>query len=174
MKKENIKKQFDEMLEGAQDVYEFTQYGEKVTEHQMKSGTFRASFVSVKDNEESRRLAEEYIRKRAAEVNRKRSTPRSVVERRSNQFQQGLAFINEHRHLIPFFRFVYEYLQKHPTKSDTDAVKEWKKKHKSLPAEVTFKSYWYDPQGGYTLGDKMPSIGTVAYQIPVLPKAWML
>ena len=170
MKKENIKKQIDEMLETSEAVFQ----NKTETDLKMTSGNFKAWYSVRTDDEESRRLAEEYIRKRAAEVNRKRSTPRSVIDRRCNQFQQGLAYINEHRHLIPFFRFVYEYLQKHPTKSDTDEVKEWKKKHKSLPAEVSFESWGYGTQGSYTLGHKMPSIGTVAYQIPVLPKAWLL
>ena len=118
MKKENIKKQFDEMLEGAQESGHYIGHRQRpMTIYSMTSGKFRGSFEILTGDEESRRLAEEYIRKRAAEVNRKHSTPRSVVERRSNQFQQGLAFINEHRHLIPFFRFVYEYLQKHPPRA---------------------------------------------------------
>lgn len=175
MKKASLKKEIGGMLEAAQEVYEFRERGELMAERQIKNGNFKASFVSSKEDEESRRLAEEYIRKRAEQFNRQlRHFPASELNERSNNFQKAMAYIGEHRHLIPFFRFVDEYLHENPKKSETDAVREWKKKHKSLPAEVTFESWGYGSQGNYTLGDKLPDIATVAAQIPYLPKAWML
>ena len=146
-------------------------YKECPKEYQYNTNGFKCNVdTSVMNLDDMKKLIASNVNR----LNRALTTPRSVIERRSNKFQEALAYISEHRHLNPFFRFVYEYLQKHPTKSDTDAVKEWKKKHKSIPAEVTFESWGYGTQGSYTLGHKMPSIGTVAYQIPVLPKAWLL
>lgn len=164
------------MLEGVQETGHYIGHRQRpMTTHGMTSGNFRASFDTLTGDEESRRLAEEYIRKRAGQFERKlRHFTPSELNKRSNDFQKALAFIGEHRHLIPFFRFVDEYLHKNPKKSETEAIREWKKKHKSLPAEVTFQSWGYGSQGSYTLGDKLPDIATVAAQIPVLPKAWML
>ena len=171
MKKISLKKEIGGMLESAEEMY----WTGKTTDLEIKSGTFRGWYTVKTGDESSRQQMEEHLRKRAEQFNRQlRHFPASELNERSNNFQKAMSYIGEHRHLIPFFRFVDEYLHENPKKSETDAVREWKKKHKSLPAEVTFESWGYGSQGSYTLGDKLPDIATVAAQIPYLPKAWML
>lgn len=170
MKKENLKKQFAEMLEGAQDVYEFTQYGKTVTEHQMNSGTFRASFVSCKDDAESRQMAEEYIRKRISEVNRNRNIPRSVLEKRSNKFQQALAYISEHRHLVPLLVYVYNKSQG-TTVNYWKLAKDYAKKNGGMPAELIDNGERKKAKE-FDMCRTEDFYNAVA-QVPSFPKAWL-
>ena len=169
MKKENLKKQFDEMLEGAQESGHYIGHRQRpMTIYSMTSGNFRGSFEILTGDEESRRLAEDYLRKRAAAVARGTTTPKSVIDRRSNNFQKALAFIGEHRHLIPFLRYMDEYVRTHEGKSEYDAIREWRKTNR-LPDELVHEGY-----GIYSFGYKMPHLSVFTEQLPYLPKAWML
>lgn len=171
MKKESLKNEIGSMLENAQDVYEFREYGELMVERHIKVGNFKATFVSAKD-EESRRFSEEQILKRAAQVNRQlRHFSAAELNRRSNLSQEALFYISEHRHLIPFFRFVDD-LQRNQKKTVGEAVREWKKKYKCIPDEVTFQSWGFGSQGCYTLGHNAPDILTVVSQVDRIPIAW--
>ena len=171
MKKVSLKNEIGGMLENLQEVERPARYDGCPKEFKYQEGGFKCYVgTDVLTLEDAKKL----IAQNVGRLARANTTPRSVIERRSNNFQKAMAYIGEHRHLIPFFRFVDEYLHENPKKSETDAVREWKKKHKSLPTEVTFESWGYGSQGSYTLGDKLPHIATVAAQIPYLPKAWML
>lgn len=171
MKKVSLKKEIGGMLESAEEMF----WIGKTTDLEIRGGNFKGWYTVKTGDESSRQQMEEHLRKRAEQFNRQlRHFSASELNKRSNNFQKAMAYIGEHRHLIPFFRFVDDYLHQNPKKSETDAVREWKKKHKSLPAEVTFESWGFGSQGSYTLGDKIPNIATVAAQIPYLPKAWML
>lgn len=169
MKKESVKKQIETMLEAAQEVY----WCKDATELQASSGKFKAHYCMKPGDEESRRNIEEYLRKRAASVARGHVISRAETERRSNNFQKALAYIGEHRHLIPFFRFLYDWTHEHPDKSVQDGIREYRKKFKQLPAELV-KESGYGRDTYFHLGTKQPELATVIVQIPVLPKAWML
>lgn len=169
MKKVNLKNEIIEMMESAQDTGQYIGYRQRpMTTHSMTSGNFRASFDTLTGDEESRRLAEEYIRKRAAAVARGTVVTRAEVEGRSRRFQKAMAFIGEHRHLVPFLRFLDDYVRSHKGKSEYDAIREWKKKS-TIPAELVHEGY-----GIYSFGRKMPHISTFVEQLPYLPKAWLL
>lgn len=171
MKKVSLKNEIGGMVESAEEMF----WTGETTDLEVKSGNFKGWYTVKTGDESSHQQMEEFLRKQAERVSRQlRHFSASELNERSNNFQKAMAFIGEHRHLIPFFRFVDEYLHEDPKKSETDAVREWKKKNKSLPAEVTFQSWGFGSQGSYTLGDKFPDIATVAAQIPYLPKAWLL
>lgn len=171
MKKVSLKNEIGGILDNLQEVERPARYDGCPKEYTYQEGSFKcyvgADVLTLED-------AKTLLAQNVGRLTRANTTPRSVIERRSTNFQKAMAYIGERRHLIPFFRFVDEYLHEHPKKSGTDAVREWKKKNKSLPAEVAFQSWGYGSQGSYTLGDKLPDIATVAAQIPYLPKAWLL
>lgn len=168
MKKESVKKQIDAMLETAEEVF----WTKKETDLKMTSGNFKGWYSIKPGDEESRRIMEEHLRKRAAEVSRGHVISRAEMERRSNNFQKALAYIGEHRHLIPFFRFLYDWTHEHPDKSVQDGIREYRKAHKVLPSELIGESGW-GRSTYYHLGTKQPELATVIAQIPVLPKAWL-
>lgn len=163
MKKESVKKQIDAMLETAEEVF----WTKKETDLKMTSGNFKGWYSIKPGDEESRREMEEHLRKRAAAVARGHVISRAEMERRSNNFQKALAYIGEHRHLIPFLRFLDDYVRSHEGKSEYDAIREYKKKNQ-LPSELYHEGY-----GIYSFGPKMPHISIFVEQLPVLPKAWL-
>lgn len=171
MKKVSLKNEIGGILDNLQEVERPARYDGCPKEYKYQEGGFKCYVgTDVLFLEDAKKM----ISDNADRLNRNlRHFHASELNKRSNNFQKAMAYIGEHRHLIPFFRFVDEYLHENPKKSETEAVREWKKKHKSLPAEVTFESWGYGSQGSYTLGDKLPHIATVAAQIPYLPKAWL-
>ena len=163
MKKESVKKQIDAMLETAEEVF----WTKTETDLELTHGNFRGSYGIKPGDAESRRIMEEHLRKRAAEVSRGHVISRAEMERRSNNFQKALAYIGEHRHLIPFLRFLDDYVRGPEGKSEYDAIREYKKKNQ-LPPELYHEGY-----GIYSFGPKMPHISIFVKQLPVLPKAWL-
>lgn len=162
MKKESVKKQIDAMLGTSEEVFQ----SKGVSDFKVTSGNFKGWYAAKIDDEENRREMEEHLRKRAAAVARGHVISRAEVERRSNNFQKALAFIGENRHLIPFLRFLDDYVRSHEGKSEYDAIREYKKKNQ-LPPELYHEGY-----GIYSFGTKMPHISIFVEQLPVLPKAW--
>ena len=100
MKKESVKKQIETLLGTSEEVFQ----SKGVSDFKVTSGNFKGWYAAKIDDEENRREMEEHLRKRAADVARGHVISRAEVERRSNNFQKALAYIGEHRHLIPFLR----------------------------------------------------------------------
>lgn len=163
MKKESVKKQIDAILGTSEEVFQ----SKGVSDFKVTSGNFKGWYAAKIDDEENRREMEEHLRKRAAAVARGHVISRAEVERRSNNFQKALAYIGEHRHLIPFLRFLDDYVRSHEGKSEYDAIREYKKNNQ-LPPELYHEGY-----GIYSFGPKMPHISIFLEQLPVLPKAWL-
>lgn len=171
-KKESLKKSFEKMMEAAQPVYQYTANGVELTESSVKAENFRASFVHTTDD---RQQAEDYIRYRVRAIERGHVVSKKALERRSSERQKALAYISEHRHLIPFFRFLYE--QQRDGSLMMDAVKAYKKAHKVLPSELvkeTVVARLDQAPDHYHLGTGAPLLVTVVDQVPIIPKAWML
>ena len=168
MKKESVKKQIDAILGTSEEVFQ----SKGVSDFKVTSGNFKGWYAAKIDDEENRREMEEHLRKRAAAVARGHVISRAEVERRSNNFQKALAYIGEHRHLIPFFRFLYDWTHEHPDKSVQDGIREYRKAYKVLPSELIGESGW-GRSTYYHLGTKQPELATIIAQIPVLPKAWL-
>lgn len=172
MKKVSLKNEIGGMLETSQEVYEFRERGELMAERQIKQGNFKASFVSSKEDEENRRLAEEYIRKRAEQINRQlRHFPASELNKRSDRFQKALAYVCEHRHLVPLLAYVHE-------KSKGCTVNYWKlandyaKKNGGMPPELIGngerkKAKEFDIS-------RTEDFYLSVDQVPLFPKAWLL
>lgn len=165
MKKVSLKKEIGGMLESAEEMF----WTGKTTDLEIKGGNFKGWYTVKTGDESSRQQMEEHLRKRAEQFNRQlRHFSASELNKRSNDFQKALAFIGEHRHLIPFFRFVDDFVRSHEGKSEYDAIREYKKKNQ-LPLELHHEGY-----GIYSFGPKMPYIGVFVEQLPYLPKAWVL
>lgn len=147
--------------------------GEPVEVYQVKSPSFRATYLTTPTF--TREYVEEELRRRARSIANRRATP-TGVNTRCNQFQKALAYIGEHRHLIPFFRFVYEFLKADRSKGISEAVKSWKKQMGALPVEIEYdRSGWgYSYYSSYSLGYRCPSLDAVVDQVPYIPKAWLL
>ena len=156
----NLKNEISKMLEETREKGQYIGHRQRpMTTYSMTCGNFQASYDILTGDNESRRLAEEYIRKRAAAVARGTVMTRKELERRSNNFQKALAFIGENRHLIPFLRFLDDYVRSHEGKSEYDAIREYKKNNQ-LPPELYHEGY-----GIYSFGPKMPHISIFLEQL---------
>ena len=165
MKKVSLKNEISGMLESAEEVY----WTGKTTDLEVKSGNFTGWYTVKTGDESSRQQMEEFLRKQAEQVNRQlRHFPAYELNARSNNFQKAMAYIGEHRHLIPFLRYIDDYIRSHPGKSESDAIRDYKKKNQ-LPPELHHEGY-----GIYSFGPKLPHISVFVEQLPYLPKAWVL
>ena len=171
MKKVSLKKEIGGILDNLQEVERPAIYDGCPKEYKYQEGSFKCyvgtDVLSLED-------AKKMIAENADRLNRNlRHFHASELNERSNNFQKALAYIGEHRHLIPFFRFLYDWTHEHPDKSVQDCIREYRKAHKVLPSELIGESGW-GRSTYYRLGTKQPELATVIAQIPVLPKAWML
>lgn len=165
MKKVSLKKEIGGMLDNLQEVERPARYDGCPKEYKYQEGGFKCyvgtDVLTLED-------AKKFIAQNVGRLARANTTPRSVIERRSNNFQKAMAYIGEHRHLIPFLRFLDNFVRSHEGKSEYDAIREYKKKNQ-LPLELHHEGY-----GIYSFGPKLPYIGVFVEQLPYLPKAWML
>ena len=169
MKKVSLKKEVANIMDNLEELERPAIYKECPKEYQYKANGFKCNVdTSVKNLDDMKK----FIASNVNRLNRAFTTPRSVIERRSNKFQKALAYIGEHRHLIPFFRFLYDWTHEHPDKSVQDGIREYRKAHKVLPSELIGESGW-GRSTYYHLGTKQPELATIIAQIPVLPKAWL-
>lgn len=170
MKKVSLKNEIGGMLDNLQEVERPARYDGCPKEYKYQEGGFKCYVgTDVLTLEDAKKL----IAQNVGRLARANTTPRSVIERRSNNFQKAMAYIGEHRHLIPFFRFVDEWVRSHTDKSVQDAIRAYRKQN-TLPAEVISKYMGWGKVSYYKLEYKAPDIYTVLSQIPYLPKAWVL
>lgn len=170
-KKVTLKNEVSNILNNMQEVERPAHLSECPKEYKYQEGSFKCyvgtDVLSLED-------AKKMIADNADRLNRNlRHFHASELNERSNNFQKAMAYIGEHRHLIPFFRFVDEWVRSHTDKSVQDAIRAYRKQN-TLPAEVISKYMGWGKVSYYELEDKAPDIYTVAAQIPYLPKAWML
>ena len=170
MKKVSLKKEVSNIMDNLEELERPAMYKECPKEYQYNTNGFKCNVdTSVMNLDDMKKLIASNVNR----LNRALTTPRSVIERRSNKFQEALVYISEHRHLIPFFRFLYDWTHEHPDKSVQDGIREYRKKFKQLPAELV-KESGYCRGTYFHLGTKQPELATVIAQIAVLPKAWLL
>lgn len=170
-KKVTLKNEVSNILNNMQEVERPAHLSECPKEYKYQEGSFKCYVdTSVMSLEEVKKM----IADNAVKLNRNlRHFHASELNQRSNSFQKALAYIGENRHLIPFFRFVAEWVQAHPDKSVQDAIRAYRKQN-TLPSEVIPKYMGWGKVSYYELEDKAPDIYTVLSQISYLPKAWML
>lgn len=168
-KKVTLKNEVSNILNNMQEVERPTHLSECPKEYKYQEGSFKCYVdTSVMSLEEVKKM----IADNAVKLNRNlRHFHASELNQRSNSFQKALAYIGENRHLIPFFRFVAEWVQAHPDMSVQDAIRAYRKDNK-LPAEVVPEYSGFGQRTLYGLGGKNPDIYTILAQLPYLPKAW--
>ena len=168
MKKVSLNKEVANIMDNLEELERPAIYKECPKEYQYKANGFKCNVdTSVMNLDDMKKLIASNVNR----LNRDFTTPRSVIERRSNKFQEALAYISEHRHLIPLLVYVYNRT-KGETLNSWRVLKEYTSKHGGMPAELEgrcdiCKKKGFDPR--YT-----PDWENLLKQVPSFPKAWLL
>lgn len=166
-KTENIKTQVDNLIESAQHTATRGWQGHEREVYTMQgAGTFTAEYEITSGW--TREQIEEELRRRARRIAARRMLPKGMDDR-SNRLQRAMAFIGEHREMIPFLTWVYSHT-KHG-RSVESAVSEYKKKY-GQPQFVTREYRYYSKDGRWSFAPKGLYESELVAQVPYLPKAW--
>lgn len=166
-KTENIKTQVDNLIESAQHTATRGWQGHEREVYTMQgAGTFTAEYEITSGW--TREQIEEELRRRARRIAARRMLPKGMDDR-SNRLQRAMAFIGEHREMIPFLTWVYSHT-KHG-RSVESAVSEYKKKY-GQPQFVTREYCYYSKDGRWSFAPKGIYESELVAQVPYLPKAW--
>lgn len=166
-KTENIKTQVDNLIESAQHTATRGWQGHEREVYTMQgAGTFTAEYEITSGW--TREQIEEELRRRARRIAARRMLPKGMDDR-SNRLQRAMAFIGEHREMIPFLTWVYSHT-KHG-RSVESAVSEYKKKY-GQPQFVTREYSYYSKDGRWSFAPKGIYESELVAQVPYLPKAW--
>ena len=166
-KTENIKTQVDNLIESAQHTDTRGWQGHEREVYTMQgTGTFTAEYETSSGM--TREQMEEELRRRARKLASRRMLPKGMDDR-SNRLQRAMAFIGEHREMIPFLQYMNETTRGGVRMNDAVEVycaahgrPEWiERKWNNL-----FRSYDYHfaPKGIYEVD--------LVSQAPYVPKAW--
>ena len=166
-KTENIKTQVDNLIESAQHTATRGWQGHEREVYTMQgAGTFTAEYEITSGW--TREQIEEELRRRARRIAARRMLPKGMDDR-SNRLQRAMAFIGEHREMIPFLTWIYSHT-KHG-RSVESAVSEYKKKY-GQPQFVTREYSYYSKDGRWSFAPKGLYESELVAQVPYLPKAW--
>lgn len=166
-KTENIKTQVDNLIESAQHTATRGWQGHEREVYTMQgAGTFTAEYEITSGW--TREQIEEELRRRARRIAARRMLPKGMDDR-SNRLQRAMAYIGEHREMIPFLTWVYSHT-KHG-RSVESAVSEYKKKY-GQPQFVTREYSYYSKDGRWSFAPKGLYESELVAQVPYLPKAW--
>lgn len=166
-KTENIKTQVDNLIESAQHTATRGWQGHEREVYTMQgAGTFTAEYEITSGW--TREQMEEELRRRARRIAARRMLPKGMDDR-SNRLQRAMAFIGEHREMIPFLTWVYSHT-KHG-RSVESAVSEYKKKY-GQPQFVTREYSYYSKDGRWSFAPKGIYESELVAKVPYLPKAW--
>ena len=166
-KTESIKTQVDNLIESAQHTATRGWQGHEREVYTMQgTGTFTAEYEITSGW--TREQIEEELRRRARRIAARRMLPKGMDDR-SNRLQRAMAFIGEHREMIPFLTWVYSHT-KHG-RSVESAVSEYKKKY-GQPQFVTREYNYYSKDGRWSFAPKGIYESELVAQVPYLPKAW--
>ena len=168
-KRENLKKQMETIIETAQYTDTRSWCGDTREVYTMHhSGTFTAEY-EIRPTGWTRAEMEEELRRRARRIDNRRDINTQKLNLRSNRLQRAMAFIGEHREMIPFLTGVYSHT-KHG-RSVESAVSEYKKKY-GQPQFVTREYSYYSKDGRWSFAPKGLYESELVAQVPYLPKPW--
>lgn len=168
-KRENLKKQMDTIIETAQYTDTRSWRGDTREVYTMHhSGTFTAEY-EIRPTGWTRAEMEEELRRRARRIDNRRDINTQKLDLRSNRLQRAMAYIGDHREMIPFLTHVSDSIRQ--GMSMDDAVADYCTKH-GRPTFVhrdynhRTRDYFYNfaPRGYYE--------SELVAQVPYLPKAW--
>lgn len=164
-----MKKQMETIIETAQ--YTDTRSGlgdirEVYTMHHI--GTFTAEY-EIRPTGWTRAEMEEELRRRARRIDNRRDINTQKLNLRSNRLQRAMAYIGEHREMIPFLTWVYDHTHKGSTMET--AVSDYKKEH-GQPQFVTREYSYYSKEGHWSFAPKGLYESELIAQVPYIPRAW--
>ena len=168
-KRENLKKQMETIIETAQYTDTRSWRGDTREVYTMHhSGTFTAEY-EIRPTGWTRAEMEEELRRRARRIDNRRDINTQKLDLRSNRLQRAMAFIGEHREMIPFLQYMNETTRGGVRMNDAVEVycaahgrPEWiERKWNNL-----FRAYDYHfaPKGIYE--------ADLVSQAPYVPKVW--
>ena len=158
-KTESIKTQVDNLIESAQHTATRGWQGNEREVYTMQgAGTFTAEYEITSGW--TREQIEEELRRRARRIASRRMMPKGMDDR-SNRLQRAMAFIGEHRELVPFLHF---YESRKDAKGYTAILNEWRRQGGTVSPIMETLTY------GRPIN--VPYISDLVAQLPYLPKAW--
>jgi hypothetical protein len=167
MKKVSLNKEVANIMDNLEELERPAIYKECPKEYQYKANGFKCNVdTSVMNLDDMKKLIASNVNR----LNRAFTTPRSVIERRSNKFQQALAYISEHRHLVPLLVYVYNKSQG-TTANYWKLAKDYAKKNGGMPAELIDNGERKKAKD-FDMCRTEDFYNAVA-QVPSFPKAWL-
>lgn len=165
-KKVTSKREINNVLDNLVEVERSASYADCAKEYTYTSGTFRCTIDTYGTTLEEQK---ELLRRRALRIDNRRDINTQKLDLRSNRLQRAMAFIGEHREMIPFLTHVSDSIRQGV--SMDDAVADYCNKH-GRPTFVhrdynhRTRDYFYNfaPRGYYE--------SELVAQVPYLPKAW--
>ena len=168
-KTENIKTQVDNLIESAQHTATRGWQGHEREVYTMQgTGTFTAEY-EIRPTGWTRAEMEDELRRRARRIDNRRVINTQKLDLRSNRLQRAMAFIGEHREMIPVLMWVYDHTRQGSTMET--AVSDYKKEH-GQPQFVTREYSYYSKDGRWSFAPKGLYESELVAQVPYLPKAW--
>lgn len=170
-KTESIKTQVDNLIESAQHTDTRSWRGDTREVYTMHhSGTFTAEY-EIRPTGWTRAEMEEELRRRARKLASRRMMPKGMDDR-SNRLQRAMAFIGEHRELIPLLRYCHHLTSGGRRISFTDIVVLYTRTA-TLPDMVYYQDRDYHIKGvGYRCKSGVDHIDDLIGQVPYIPRAW--
>lgn len=165
-KKVTSKNQFAKIAEGLTIQEQGKGYEHCAPVYEYREGTFRCSIDTVNGSIEE---SIDRLKHAASCLDRYSIITPAELNRRSNRLQRAMAFIGEHREMIPFLTWVYSHT-KHGSSVES-AVSEYKKKY-GQPQFVTREYSYYSKDGRWSFAPKGIYESELVAQVPYLPKAW--
>ena len=157
-KKVTSKREINNVLDNLVEVERSARYADCPKEYTYTSGTFRCTIDTYGTTiEEQKKM----LIHRASCLDRYSIITPAELNRRSNRLQRAMAFIGEHRELVPFLHF---YESRKDAKGYTAILNEWRRQGGTVsPIMETLTT-------GRPIN--VPYISDLVAQLPYLPKAW--
>ena len=157
-KKVTSKREINNVLDNLVEVERSARYADCPKEYIYTSGTFRCHIDPYGTTiEEQKKM----LIHRASCLDRYSIITPAELNRRSNRLQRAMAFIGEHREMIPFLHF---YESRKDAKGYTAILNEWRRQGGTVsPIMETLTT-------GRPIN--VPYISDLVAQLPYLPKAW--
>lgn len=158
-KKVTSKREINNVLDNLVEVERSASYADCPKEYTYTSGTFRCTIDTYGTTlEEQKKM----LIHRASCLDRYSIITPAELNRRSNRLQRAMAFIGEHREIIPFLAY---YQERRKSKGFTAIYNDWKRKG-GAPSPIM------DGWANYGRSIKQPELGDLVAQLPYIPKAW--
>lgn len=158
-KKVTSKREINNVLDNLVEVERSSSYADCPKEYTYTSGTFRCTIDTYGTTlEEQKKM----LIHRASCLDRYSIITPAELNRRSNRLQRAMAFIGEHREIIPFLAY---YQERRKSKGFTAIYNDWKRKG-GAPSPIM------DGWANYGRSIKQPELGDLVAQLPYIPRAW--